>query len=654
MAILNWCYGAKAPTQNASMVDQQIWLAHRYKNKLIEIDNARRQKASLSAMSLYPQFDVAMKSYSAACVVLDAAYAAVKAARSKAKKRIDATDEQQAAIDAAKASRKSAAKNMQEHKSTAWKILAEAQKPYRDIAESVTEIPDGATDTHRKKLIRDRYLQMLEDAGLSSGEQEHSIAVKRERNKCGCYWGTYLIVEDAMKDIHKGAPAKFRRFEGDGSIAVQLQGGLTYVDAIAGTDTRLRLYLPKLTERMAVTGCDSGLDAVGEAWIRIGTENNKPVWSVVPFCYHREIPPDAVIKWAFIDRKRVGLHDHHTLRLTIATTMDRHATDATAKCAIHCGHRMVSGGLRVATALTDTGIQELIIPSDEVDRFAESYNLVAIRDSVSHDVYAEFVDWIRTIKANEWFDTQTETIAHWQGANRLNRLVRLWRDNRFEADSESASHMPETLSWAMSKLSEYNATSGYHPVNPDDLSTVYGLMEFWRRFDKHLLEWAANSKRKCGKRREQLFRGFVKNLRRENKTAVIAKIDWAKLREKPDTDEDDDVCTNIRRLAGVASPGRLSEILKEVFGGDCVSVASKDITRECSECGKLHEFDRMKIVTTCRHCGAEYDQDHNAVRNTMARGDVVSQKKQENAGKNNEEMEKKKSARKVRRNRKSV
>lgn len=37
-----YAYGAKGPTENAELVREQLQLAHRYRNKLVEIDRARR------------------------------------------------------------------------------------------------------------------------------------------------------------------------------------------------------------------------------------------------------------------------------------------------------------------------------------------------------------------------------------------------------------------------------------------------------------------------------------------------------------------------------------------------------------------------------------------------------------------------------------
>src|SRR3990172_5287182 len=43
-----YSYGAKAPTENAELVRQQLILAHRYANRLVEIERERRE-ASLKA-----------------------------------------------------------------------------------------------------------------------------------------------------------------------------------------------------------------------------------------------------------------------------------------------------------------------------------------------------------------------------------------------------------------------------------------------------------------------------------------------------------------------------------------------------------------------------------------------------------------------------
>jgi len=655
MAVLNWCYGAKAATVNADVIEKQLWLAHKYRNRLIELERERRTAAEQAARKLHPEFDAVVLEYEAAESAVDAAYNAVKRSRVEARKRVEPTTEQQQAIDDAKAWRARASKELQTHKAAAYKAVSESQKPYRDIAASQIEDIEGESATARKRRVNALYLQMIEDAGLSAGEAEFEAATKRERAECGLYWGTYLIIEDAAKDYRKGAPPKFRRWDGNGSIAVQLQGGLTYDKAIGGIDSRLQLHLPEITERLAMRGKDHGLQARGEAWLRVGSdENRQPIWAVIPFVYHREIPADAVIKWAFLDRRRVGLNYQWKLRLTLETSREQPVGDG-GTVAVHMGFRKVPGGLRIATALDDSGrLEELILPESEIGAFNKPYELDSIREKTSNAVMEEFTAWIKSLsESSEWFEQQTETIMHWRGPERLNRLVELWRDHRFVADSMPSDCMPNARAWAVAKVAEYEAQSHYRPLRKDDVSTVFGLMEFWRKFDKHLVEWSANQSRKCRARREQMFRDFAARLCRTYNHLILAKVDWKKLKETPEVDEQDVIETRGRRMSSVASPGRLSEILKEKFKGRETIVPCKSITETCHHCGHHHEFDRLEIETTCDSCGERWDQDHNAVRNTLASGIVMQAKKLENAGEIETSAEQSGTARKVRRNRRA-
>lgn len=655
MSVLNWCYGAKSATVNADVVDDQLWLAHKYRNRLIELERERRTAAEQAARNLSPEFDAAATEYDAAEVAVDAAYAAVKQSRVEARKRVEPTPEQQQAIDDGRVWRARAAKELQAHKVAAYRAVTESQKPYRDIAASQIEDIEGESATAKKRRVNALYLQMIQDAGLSAGEAEFEAATKRARAECGLYWGTYLIIEDAAKDYRKGAPPKFRRWDGNGSIAVQLQGGLRYEAAISGKDTRLQLHLPELTERMATQGKDRGVQSRGEAWLRVGSdENRQPIWAVIPFVYHREIPHDAVIKWAFFDRRRVGLNYQWKLRLTLETSREQSSSDR-GVVAVHMGFRKVPGGLRIATALDDSGrLEELILPESEIGAFGKPYELDSIREQTSNAVMEEFTQWIKSLsESSEWFESQTENVMHWRGPERLNRLVELWRDHRFAADSMPSDCMPNARAWAVAKVAEYEAQSHYRPLRKDDVSTVFGLMEFWRKFDKHLVEWSANQSRKCRARREQMFRDFAARLCRTYQHIILAKVDWRKLKETPEVDEEDVIETRGRRVSSVAAPGRLSEILREKFKGRTTIVPAKNITQTCHQCGQFHDFDRVEIETTCGSCGERWDQDHNAVRNTIASGLVIQAEKMQNDDEIEANPEHSGTARKVRRNRRS-
>jgi hypothetical protein len=655
MPVYNWCYGAKTPTENLAIVEEQIRLAHQYRNKLVELELARRKAAESAARALHPEFDSAAAKYAEAQARVDAAYAVLKECRVKARKRVEPTAEQRESIEKAKAERRAAGLELGQHKKAAYKALTDAQKPYREIARAQLNLSDDIKPATAKKLITERYLELLRDADLSGGLYEFARDVKEARKASGLFWGTYLPVEDSTKDFQKGAPPKFRRFDGRGFVAIQLQRGLTFRNATECTDTRLQISLPETTYQMASKGKDRGARAIGSIKIRIGSDDREPVWATVPFTYHRPIPPDAVIKWAFLHCRRVGMHNEWSVRLTIETEYSKLRSTNGQTVAVHLGFRKVATGLRVATAVdTDGRLQELIIDDASAKSFGFSADLISTRDNIANAVLEEFRTWADSAESSDWFKTETETLSHWRHPDRLNRLVERWRDNRFAADSMPAEVMPATKAWAEKKLREYKQSPGYRPRIVDDLTTVFGLMEFWRKFDKHLVEWSANQTQKCVKRREQLYRTFVAGLRTSYQYAIVADVNWREMREKPEADEEETISTRGRRASSIAAPGRMSEILAESFGKSLVRVASNEITSTCNACNAHHEFDRTRIMTTCTKCGAVYDQDHNAVKNTLASGLVMLKKIIGNAGVIDTDSELETSPRKPRRNRKSA
>lgn len=657
MPTLNWCYGAYAPTQHADAVDRQYWLAHRYKNKLIELERTRRDTANATVRRLSPEYDAAVTEYEACQQRVDMAYASINESRAKARKRVQPTDAQQSELDAAKASRKAAAQAMADLKQAAWDRLRELQQPLIQRAEDTAEIPDACKPATRKRIVRAEANRLLIEAGLGAGGPEHEEAVRQARGESGVFWGTYLIVEEAMSKIGEGTPPKFRQFDGNGSIAVQLQGGLTLANAVDCEDTRLRLYLPELTESLAMKDDDSGLRARGEAWIRIGTEadGRTPIWTVVPFVYHRALPKDAVIKWAMLDRRRHADKDEYTLRLVLQTETQRRPSGEDGMVSVHLGYRNMKDGLRVATIYDGDAVEEIYLSDADVKAFYFPDDLEAVRDGHCEGVRAELIDWLKAQDLPEEWQERVRTISHWRGTERFQALIAWWRDHRFEGDSiapETA--FPNVLAWARVKLAEYQKRPHYKPRHPDDLSTVFGLLDFWRKFDKHLQQWSYNQGRKAAARRDLLYRNIARRLRDNYKHVVLAKINWKEMAAKPDIDEGSTIPASVRRVARIASPGILSQYLKEAFAGDVISVSEKHITAECATCGAKAKWEQQNITGCCANCQTISDLDHNAARITLARGRVAQQKSKENTGETGEQTGELRTPRKSRRNRKTA
>jgi hypothetical protein len=141
-------YGLRPATENAAVVAEQMWLAHRYRNTLVEIERGRR--------------------------------AAVR--------RLCEASDELAAYDAAP----------ETEKKQAAIVLIEARRAaFRKRKEDVARVNALALELH-----------------------------KSARAHCGVYWGTYLLVEDAM-DASRKADAK---------------RGAEYWDGVTPNDPRLRPY----------------------------------------------------------------------------------------------------------------------------------------------------------------------------------------------------------------------------------------------------------------------------------------------------------------------------------------------------------------------------------------------------------------------------
>ena len=624
MPFLNWCYGGYRPIENAELVDDQIFKAYKYKNRLIEIELQKRAVADQLARSLFPYYDQAKAAYDEAEANVEELRKQQRQDCQRARKRVPMPADRAEALRIAKEVRKEASAHLKRNKP--WADLKRAQHPYMIQASQQTGIAEDTKDRRDRITLRDRYMELLEAAGMDAGQCESSRAIKKARSESGLHWGTYSYVEEAVSSIGEGRPPKFKHYRGDGSVAVPLsKESMTIEKATSGLHNSFRLELPELTERMAMKGKDHGLQARGLAWLRIQSgERRRPVWAKIPFVYSRPFPEGAVIKQAFIDRKRIAGKDHYRFRVVLSVPESRHRSPENGQfVTVHPGYRLVDGGVRSATIYDGTNFEEVTVPATEVSAFGVPSSLSSIRDTQVLTLRAELAAWLQQVapQEEEW-QRRIEHIATWKSPGRFQWLITWWRDNRFEADtSPAAAYFPNTYAWAVAKLAEYRRNPGYRPRRQPELTTVYGLLDFWRLFDKHLQQWADNQRVKVTARRNQMYRILAKRLRAAYSTVVLADINWQELRATIDADDDgDDVGAEVRRIADIASPGELTKYIREAFGDDVVLVTAENITAHCALCDKDAGWDKKKRVGTCAQCGNTTDLDQNAAIRTRTAG----------------------------------
>jgi len=620
MPVINWVYRSEEPT-NVAAVKNQILLNHRYRNQLIELEHNRRATYKTLAASLCPAYADAVTIYDRAVAELDEAYKDLRLSRQRARRRHEPTDSQKARINQAKAVRKTAIAQLDAAYKVAKKLIRDAHKVYQDqAAQEITQLADE-TESQLKRQRKVRYFELVEEAGLDDGQIAHAREAKIARQQSGVYWGTSRIMEQiAEKTYKKGPPPKFRRWEGSGAIGVRFQGGKPVAAVMENNSEILHIHIPPGSERLVI-GQDRGEVAKGTIrFLVCRDDDGNPVFATFPYVHHRDFPASAKIIDGFAHLKRVGKKEYWEIRLTIKVDDVVSTVDKSNTCVLHLGHRMIDEQLRCATVMDATQqVSQLFLSSDKLRRFSRPDSLQGIRADRFNIIRGEFLDWLASIDVPEWLVERTQTLASHQSPESLYRTVELWRDNRFVMDTEtSAQFFTNSLPWAESKL---NSPAVRRKRHPSDIQTVFGIMEFWRSWDRHILQESASINKKAIRNRKHVYRDWLRRLSGRYTHLIVDSTNWATLGKKEKDDEKVVLVANQRRLARIASPGLLRQCAVEIFGQSNVSVVtSVNMTRTCSTCGQVTEdWDSAKLEYHCSHCTYTVDQDINAANIMLSR-----------------------------------
>lgn len=423
----------------------------------------------------------------------------------------------------------------------------------------------------REKWLAGREKQ--DAAAQEAADAEADVAVKLARASCGVYWGSYLLVEDAVQRAKKsGGVLHFARWDGSGTIGVQLQGGLKVAELMKNEDSRLRL---------------EGEGKYRRVWIRVGSEGRAPIWAVFPFKYHRDLPPDAIMKWARVHAHRVGTHTRWSVQFVLDNAPNTLPAPTRGAIAIDVGWRRVEEGLRVATWVDDEGRSgTLVLPEQLEDRMAKIESLRAIRDS-NFNVARDF---LKDHKARVPALLQDRLVGlhAWKAPGRLAALMIAWRTQREAGDED-----------------------------------VFDHLEGWRKQDKHLLEWEANQRENVLAARRDLYRTFAKHVVGQYSRIIIEALDLRDFAEKPTKDEPKDtpIQANARPNRHFAALSTLITTMKDVAvrsGADLIEAEPAWTTQTCHVCQAPAPFDAATQLThTCTACNATWDQDLNAAHNLL-------------------------------------
>lgn len=585
MTTLVYRYGLKAPTENESIVREQMWLAHRYRNDLVAIARGERAvKRAVIAADLGVIEATAIAVEARTAVV--AAHQAIETAHVLARKR--------------------------EHSQDLRDALADAKKSYVDALKALTAARRAAfrTDEARAEFAR---IDALANGALprDGGKRREGGIRKHLLEHCGVWWGTYALVGAAVDQ-------SLRRVLGPGkAIALPLWDGLDE------SDPRFERW----RECTPAVGAynNAGPNGTSDKFVQIDGNTirmklSRDAWGSWPIKLHRPLPRDARISAVRIICRREGPAEQWEALLTLTTQETRARTDlghvgepdvcGIGQLSVDIGWRSIDGELRVARWRDDRGESgEIRLTAQMIERLRRASEIHAGREQLFNCAKLALGWFIAGLDAPPAWLPRLHVLFDWRAPERLARLCCEWRERRFVGDESICRILDD---W----------TPGPYTAVP-----WRGHDESWRRRDKHLWHMEAAIRAKALAHREDFYRVIAARFARQYDKLVIEKFDIRDVAKVPELESRQE--TEQRRLARaqrhLVAVSELRSALVHAFtgrGGSVVEVDPAQSTHECPACNAVTDFDAAASIRwTCRECGAEWDQDDSAAQVLLQRSE---------------------------------
>lgn len=490
-------YGLLPPTAGAERISEQIWLAHRYQNALIEIERRRRERLATVVAE-----DRGVTEAQTALDALDAERQAILESCPRTPKgRRAVSPEIRAQL---------AALTMRQREARATLRAAKAA---------------SRTDPDR-------------GARLATIVDDERGSVRAARKLSDLYWGTYLLIEQAMDLARRSPePPRFRRWTGEGAVAVQIQHGMTTAELLAGADRRLQI-----DQRLQPVPGRGG-KARPRVRLRLGTDaDGDPIWGEWPVILHRPIPEEARIMWAKVVRRRVCGKDEWSLHLTVRLDAPPVRTGDRV-VAVDLGWRRLDDGTLRAGGWTDgTTSADVCVPPSVVARLRKADDIRSIRDRHLNEIRTALVQWRET--AETLPATHAEALRWlpaWKSPARFAALARWWREQRMAGDE-----------------------------------TIVEALEAWRTRDRHLWLYETGCRRGALAHRRDTYRQLAAQLAATTDVLVIERLDLRVMAQIPGPDSERESHPRARAQRQAVAPSELRAACVQAVqarGGRVVTVA---------------------------------------------------------------------------------
>lgn len=486
-----------------------------------------------------------------------------------------------------------------------------------------------ATVKSARQIRRDTIAAVREQALprlKSASEQLRADQKRLYKQYCtdgDLYWATFNAVlehhKTAVKMLNQkraqGRPAqlRFHRWDGTGTIAVQLQRA-------ADAPPRTPATIADPTGRWAnvlmlpwhdpdgpwstMTRAEQRRAGRIEARIRCGSSAGSPVWITVPLQAHRFLPADADITWAQLTLTRTAGHIKARLAITAKVADPQPVPHNKATVAVHLGWRRTDTGTRVATWRADTPLTipehlravvtadrdrlagTIVLPDSIIVRLDRHAETASVRALSLDSVRSKVADWLSEHGPVPYRGSQigAADVMRWRSPARFAALAAEWRT-----------------------------------APPSDGAAIAGVLEMWRSADRKLWESSEHGRSRALGHRNDIYRQIAAAIVAQAAAVVvddtnIAAISYAAVER---SDLPNDTQTAIDRRRTHAAPGMLREALSAAATRDAVpvhTVNAAGLTRIHARCGHENPADDRYLTrpVPCDGCGATYDPDSSA------------------------------------------
>ncbi len=644
---LVYSYGVPSLSpEHAKIVGDQIFLASRYRNRLVEIERARRAAFRSIVGGLSPKLGTLQTEHEA----MHAKYLEQRRALCNVSKSDRDSSPLAAKVRELAEKRDAIYRDLHaERRAVLTAHVTPAREEMARLKKEQTEElkkKQGKVGPHtlrkitaavRKEMRADsRWSDAWKAIDTANGAAEDQW--KLARSKAGLFHATYAAVDDAAMRSFADSQfdPRFTTFDHTGKVGAQIRGASMVADVLAENRPNAQLAINvthALTRgrQLATMHLLLGLDR----------ETGERVYIDVPFLMHRTLPDQATIKWVYLKVDRVGLRTTYELQFTIEVARER-VVPKTGLVAINLGwRRMPDGGIRIATVHDGKVESDVRLPAGLWDDIQRAERILGHADDHFNAARTVARDWLRSLPASDrkavegaMGHVKLAAIAQWRAHSKLAKLTRVALSQFFGAETPVSDLWHR---WRQERIPKPERTpwSRWHGARLDLFASVEELsawflskgcsraqivplyLEWWRRKDAHLIDMARGTQRRVRFTRRDVYRVTARRLADHYQSVAVEAWDMSRTAKLPLPERDSRVpqeerASGLRQFVGVSI---LAQAIKLAFGGARVmAVPPQDISRIHAGCGGALSNSLRSSEVHCGECGRMVDQDVNAAR----------------------------------------